>query len=92
MARSAWRITKVHDTDCQDEVGVSGPSGMEDSDLEGVTLYPFRMKDDDGVLVYEGVTNHYGSFRPLDDFGMPNYGCTVIEYRDNETSGPWSIL
>ena len=44
----------------------------------------FRMFDDDGVLYFAG--RFIGDFdeelfRPLDDYGMPNAGCTRIDYR-----------
>lgn len=46
----------------------------------------FKMYDDDGEHYYSGVIfGEYGGFEPLDDFGMPNAGCTWIEYRNKET-------
>ena len=50
--------------------------------------FQFRMFDDDGELYYEGRCT-IESFAPLDDFGMPNAGCTTIKYR-NETG--WYAL
>jgi|TARA_R100001530_G_scaffold110783_3_gene78010 hypothetical protein len=40
------------------------------------------MFDDDGVLYYAGlIWGDYDGFEPLDDFGMPNAGCTEIQLR-----------
>lgn len=55
---------------------------------------PFRMFDDDGELYYEGkcLSDEPGSedwFGPLDDFGIPNAGCTGIQYFEN---GKWEWL
>lgn len=55
----------------------------------------FRMFDDDGNLVYEGrilTRDDDGTekdFAPLDQYGEPNAGCTVIEYLE---SGEWKPL
>lgn len=59
----------------------------------GVSLTQrFRMYDDDGYLYYEGVSDDSETedgFAPLDDYGMPNAGCTEIRYlRD----GKWATL
>lgn len=50
-------------------------------------IYRFRMYDDDGELYYtgrmitdEGATEE-ASFGPLDDYGTPNAGCTLIKYQ-----------
>jgi len=44
----------------------------------------FKMYDDDGELYYEG-SMQIEDFHPLDDYGMPNAGCTYLEYsRNNE--------
>ncbi len=47
----------------------------------------FKMYDDDGEHYYtglcilpDGLTDE--AFRPLDDFGTPNAGCTSIKYRN----------
>ena len=54
----------------------------------------FRMLDDDNEVYYEGVivTDEAGTeqdFAPLDDFGMPVAGCTMIQY---QTTEGWEIL
>jgi hypothetical protein len=51
----------------------------------------FRMYDDDGELYYAGtIWGDYDGFEPLDDFGMPNAGCTSIRYQNKE--GEWEVL
>jgi len=40
----------------------------------------FRMYDDDGNLYYSGRMK-IEDFDPLDDYGMPNAGCTYLKYR-----------
>ena len=49
----------------------------------------FRMLDDDGMMYYKGYSDDSSSFEPLDDFGMPNAGCTDIQYWEN---GKWESL
>lgn len=58
----------------------------------------FRMFDDDGELYYTGRIFHHpdfdgcdGGFEPMDDFGMPNAGCTEIQYQ-HKTTGKWETL
>jgi hypothetical protein len=82
-------------------VGVVGPSSSFLKTPDEIKAHPtakkFRMKDDDGEVYYEGLiafadTDLIGTeteFRPLDQFGMPNAGCTSIEYLEN---GKWCPL
>jgi hypothetical protein len=79
-----------------DDVGAYGPSDVvltrEQVAEHGMD---FRMFDDDGTLYYEGKFAlapdcHASGFEPLDDFGMPNAGCTEIHYKD--TAGEWRRL
>ena len=49
----------------------------------------FRMSDDDGEIYYYGYSDDDSDLDPLDDFGMPNAGCTTIEYYD---CGTWETL
>jgi hypothetical protein len=49
----------------------------------------FRMLDDDGNVYYGGRCTADVEFQPLDDFGMPNAGCTTIQFREN---GEWRTL
>lgn len=40
----------------------------------------FQMYDDDDICYYEGmIYGDYDGLEPLDDFGMPNAGCTYIK-------------
>ena len=70
-----WKITKVHLDDCKDEVGVcDGDSAITTNSAR------FSMYDDDDNCYYEGmIYGKYDGFEPLDDFGMPNAGCTYIK-------------
>ena len=51
---------------------------------------PFRMLDDDGEVYYEGLATPDTDFEPLDDFGMPDSGCTEIQYKNKD--GEWETL
>ena len=52
----------------------------KDADHLETATHKFRMYDDDGILYYEGISTNDSSFGPLDDYGMPNAGCTEIRY------------
>lgn len=90
--RYAWVITQDH-LDNPGDRGKSGPRGP--ADHLSIMLMAghgkdFRMYDDDGELYYSGtIVGDYDGFEPLDDFGMPNAGCTSIAYKDN---GKWVTL
>lgn len=85
-----WIITEDHiSKECGDksEVGISGPRNISKAVLarlkkgEGVK---FKLYDDDGILYYEGLQiegdeGDEGTFAPLDNFGMPNSGCTELK-------------
>ena len=47
-------------------------------------VHKFRVKDDDGVTYFWGVSSNPESFAPLDMVGA-DLGCTTIEYKDPET-------
>jgi len=88
-----WVITKdkLADPDSKqgtlaNAVGVTGPYGYKGDGKELTSR--FRMKDDDGEVYYYGFSREAG-FEPLDDFGMPNAGCTTIEYFLN---GDWEQI
>lgn len=66
-------------------VVIMGPDGWHPGDKE---IYHFQMFDDDDNLYYEGYSDRE-SFTPLDDFGMPNAGCTTIKYKHGNE---WVIL
>jgi hypothetical protein len=66
-------------------------SGLEV--VKRICKFKFRMFDDDGVLYYEGYSNDNNgekAFDPLDDFGLPNAGCTDIKYKNK--LGRWESL
>ena len=93
MSKYYWKITRADVIlGLEDEVGKIGPWNAATT-LTAVDPWHeggFRMKDDDGKLYYEGVIfGEYTGFEPLDDFGMPNAGCTIIEYNVN---GKWERL
>jgi hypothetical protein len=51
----------------------------------------FRMLDDDREVYYHGyIVGEFDGFEPLDDFGTPNDGCTIIQYKNSE--GKWVDL
>ena len=89
-----WTITedKLADVIGGDKpaVGTCGPRECtltaDQIKAHPATLH-FHMFDDDGEDYYsglcilpEGLTEE--AFRPLDDFGTPNAGCTSIKYRN----------
>jgi hypothetical protein len=49
----------------------------------------FRLLDDDREVYFMGRMEEE-DFHPLDDFGMPGYGCTIIETSVN--GKPFEIL
>ena len=80
-----WKITKNI---------IDGNNDLPSSHgyFEGVSLpHKFLMLDDDKELYFEGVSNDDSSFDPLDDFGMPDYGCTDIKYFDTTTNSYQSL-
>lgn len=60
-------------------VGITGPDGWKN---RGV-FWHFRMLTDDNEIMYEGRSHSNSSFEPLDCFGLPNAGCTIIQYWEN---------
>ena len=86
---SHWKITKIgkdalgfgekFDAEMQEEVGTEGPRDHDNAPMP----YKFRMLTDDDEVIYYGVCSEK-SFDPLDHFGDPNYGCTNIQYLDEE--------
>jgi hypothetical protein len=94
----SWVITKDEIFSANKEiatersaVGTIGPSTCTKSAQE-IINHPksvkFRMKDDDGVIYYEGFLIG-DEFAPLDDFGEPNAGCTSIEVFEH---GKWVLV
>lgn len=94
----SWLITVDHfDGDNDDSaVGTYGPrnSKLKADDIrEDPEAIPFRMFTDDNELIYEGLyvgDDSEDQFGPLDDFGTPNFGCTRIEYKNDD--GEWAQL
>lgn len=90
--KTEWTITVDHIA-CEDAapgtnrnaVGMVGPSGAKLTHIE-IYQHPerkhFRMFDDDWVLCYSGCLVGYDLFAPLDDFGTPNVGCTIIQIQN----------
>jgi len=71
----AWKITK--------NMLPGTVSGVRSSLFEKYgdkATHRFRLYDDDSTLYFEGVSTSNSSFAPLDDYGMPGYGCTEIRY------------
>ena len=94
-----WIITVDHTEDNNEDriAPVIGPFGVSDCmmrDLVNGAGLDFRMYDGDGELYYEGrwigPVDSELMFGPLDDFGMPNTGCTEIRYKNAE--GEFEIL
>ena len=70
-----WKITRVHLDSRKDEVGVSSGNATINEKSARFTMY-----DDDDNCYYEGmIYGDFDGFEPLDDFGMPNAGCTYIK-------------
>ena len=98
-SRYHWVITQDRTTGAAhegDATGTYGPSGSELT-AEQIRKHPqaiaFQMCDGDGSVYYEGLYVGPGDetlFAPLDDYGMPNAGCTDIAYRD--AMGAWEWL
>lgn len=74
-----WKITKDHiGGDKYSHAKVEGPRNLDESIIRNPTR--FSMYDDDGICYYEGMLyGDFDGFEPLDDFGMPNAGCTAIK-------------
>jgi len=100
MARYAWVITRDHYAEKynpeDNETGVMGPRSITPAQIErlergeGIT---FKMRDDDKELVYTGkIIGDFDGFEPLDDFGMPNFGCTEICYPGSKLYGNGKAL
>ena len=83
MSKYYWKITHG-----DDDVGTIGPYNANESITENRGR--FRMKDGDHNIYYHGeIYGDYDGFEPLDDFGTPNAGYTIIEYNEK---GEWKIL
>ncbi len=94
-----WKVTKsfIEDSSWKFDGfdGSSTPVDVQSCDYVedelGLLVRLFRMYDDDGCLYYEGITDDFETFEPLDDYGTPNAGCTEIRYLNEETK-EWETL
>ena len=87
MSEYIWQVTFDHLD--KKAISIFGPHDADRGDLDKCTI-PFRMYDDDGELYYEGkMSEECEGFEPLDDFGMPNAGCTEIRLLEK---GKWVRL
>jgi len=102
----AWKITAdrtqsgLHLDPGESFTGVIGPGNAPQhlikrlSDGEG---QKFRLYDADDKLCFEGLFITTGSaegeekFSPLDDFGLPDAGCTRIDYFNKLTGRYYSL-
>lgn len=75
--KSGWIITYDHGVcnDCDNATQEQVDQLISDGYTES-----FKMFDDDGELYYTGYAKKDVDFDPLDDFGLPNAGCTRIHY------------
>ena len=95
------------DHPARNDVGTIGPHNIlpsiQNQLIATTNGMKFRMLDDDGELYYEGRLIFHPKydapdmqFEPLDDFGMPNAGCTEIQYKSdpeiNHTGQEWETL
>ena len=93
----AWIIDVDHMADKEakapsnaNAVGMAGPSTYKG---DGSELHnKFRMLTDDRDLIYEGRCSSKDSFQPLDNFGEPNAGCTIIQFWESGKGGGWKDL
>ena len=70
-----WEITK--DLLNDNLVGIKGPSGYNEKITENKAQ--FALIDDDGEVCCKGfIYGDYDGFEPLDDYGMPALGCTMV--------------
>ena len=52
--------------------------------LKPLMTHKFRVRDDDGITYFWGVSSDDSSFAPLDFVGA-EYGCTEIQYKNPDT-------
>ena len=77
--------------DAHSSAGTFGPSGAtltEDQIREHEDRKRFKLYDDDGEHMSSGYyvgPDDETLFAPLEDFGVGNWGATVIKYRNDKT-------
>lgn len=90
----AWIITVDHlaGEGERGDVGMAGPRGItpeQVASLQAGEGREFRLYDDDQIIYYTGRSiwsddedgDEGQVFGPLDDFGAPSAGCTLIKWR-----------
>lgn len=89
---------KMHDVKNEDtEAGEIRHIGTATEADAPILVSEFRLLDDDGNVLFEGVCedllNQDGdsAFEPL-DWGESDSGCTVMEFRVAGSKGPWEEL
>jgi len=80
-----WRITH----DCLANAPRNVRSQNWDQDRAERATERFRLLDDDRNVYFRGVCTPNVDFEPLDEYGMPDSGCTIIEFREG---GRWVAL
>lgn len=90
----AWKITEYNKDLFDDSNLVSGPANITyklQLELDADHGTEFKMYDDDGEWYYTGlIVGEFDKREPLDDFGLPNAGCTEIRYKNDE--GKWEAV
>lgn len=64
-----------------------GPLYTGDPVPTGSGIIQWRMKDDDGIVYYEGVSDD-DALEGVMDWGCSNAGCTILETLDD---GAWVV-
>ena len=87
-----WMVDKAYGPCSNEKLPVHGPGDCDADEAFGPNAERFHMMDDDGEIYYGGLIQgtDYLGFEPLDDFGMPNAGCTEIHYINAD--GEWEQL
>ena len=89
MAKYRWIITIDYIADLKarpySNVNAHGLCGPYDVDFSiRDNPVPFRLRDGDGTLYYEGILyGDYEGFEPLDDWGKGNAGAVTVEHYEN---------
>jgi len=94
-AKYAWIITAdlLEDGDATGTIGPAGAGPDHIAQLKNGQGCAFRMLDDDEVLSYRGrIIGDFDGLEPLDDFGMPNAGCTTIHLWKAGQGGGWEVV
>lgn len=94
MSKYGWKITKDLINDGEDN-GMYGPGNISQdwkTKLDNNQGERQRLYDDDDELYYEALLiGNTEGFEVLDDFAMPNAGCTYVRYYNPKTK-TWDYL